>query len=969
MGFFAISSLGLLLFQAGIQPSEPQQIGHFIQRSFLQAGLHRANGEYEKSVSALLQALEVSRQNRLYCYQGKCLIRMGILRWDLGCMDVAENQFREALTAFKNARDRRSHEFCAKCLKLIELYNLGKDDRNAKLYHRSVQRFEEAIVLGREIGFPDFELKCLRQQAMTFLDTRQLDVFMNNSMQGLRISERINHRIEQGRCLNNIAVYFQQRNDFSQAVIYLERALSVVRKCDDKPTEAECLNNLGIVYRELGNMGRAEFYLSAALELDMVIGEVNSISTDTVNIGSVFLRRGIDDGSKEDLLQALAEFQECLLLQSRQEANSLIRFAAFNNMGIALNELKNYDAARRQFARALEIAERGNFTMERCYVLCNMGASYLNEHKTEEALVQYRLSSEASSKNSQEDVLMESCFGLGQCFENKQDCAAALDYYLKAIVALDRTRARIFSEPFLIGFARNKYRAFQRAIRLLAGQYMKQPSPGLLNEIFGLVEKAKARAFLESVREARAHISDSDLSILKDRQHSISKIISELSRALVNGMIAGGKRVALKNELELEEEEYIRLVSEIKAKERSYKDGWREETRHLSDVQRLSADEGAILLEYSLGERESYLILITPASVWLYILPGREKIESSLRAYLKLISDRSSDSRAAFTAAERIGQELLPLAVDEILKKASAIIVIPDGILHYLPFETVRIRDESGSKYLVEKTTISYCPSASALFALKNSAGPGQWKKEVLGVSGPTHGQKDSRVDGFMVDRWDRSGVTSPVEEFELSALPFSEREVAAIARLYPHGRVDLLMGAAADESAIKRLPLKDYRIIHFACHGVLNQRYPFRSALILSSTDKDVDDGFLQTREIYGLAINADLVVLSACESSRGVLEESEGPMALARPFFFAGARSVIGSLWPISDKATVVLMNAFYKSLIGGSSAGEALRYAKIQMLTTRWAHPYYWAGFMLEGNPSAIGTSSRPSKLSLN
>jgi CHAT domain-containing protein/Tfp pilus assembly protein PilF len=894
---------------------------------------------------------------------------MGILRWDLGHMDEAENQFREALTAFKTARDRRSQEFCVKCLKLIQLYNLGKDDRNTKLYHRSEKRFEEAIILGREIGFPDFALKCLRQQAMTFLDMRKLDLFLNNSIQGLKISEMINHRIEQGRCLNNIAVYFLQHNDFSQAVIHLERALSVVRKGDDKPTEAECLNNLGIVYRELGNMSRAEFYLSAALELDKMIGDVNSISTDTVNIGSVFLRRGIDEGNKEDLLRALEKFQECLLLQGRQEANSVVRFAAFNNMGIVFNELKNYDVARRQFERALQIAERGNFAMERCYVLCNMGASYLNEHKTEEALAQYRLSSDASSKNSLENVLMESCLGLGQCYEKKQDRATALDYYLKAIVALDNVRARIFSEPFLIGFARNKYGVSQKAIRLLADQYTNRPSPGLLSEIFSLVEKAKARAFLESVREAQINIEDSDLPILKERQQAISKIISELSRTLMNGISAGGRRDALKNELELEEEEYVRLISDIKAAERMREDGWREETCRLSDIQRLSIDEGAILLEYFLGEQESYLILISPASARLHVLPGRGKIESSLRAYLKLISDRSSDSRAGFAAAERIGQELLPLAMDETLRKASAIIVIPDGILHYLPFEAVRIRDESGSKYLIEQMTISYCPSASALAVLKSQAGPGQWKKDMLVVSGPTYAQKSSRIDGLIFDHQDRSGMTSPMEEIEWSALPFSEREVVGIAKLYPPGRVDVLVGAAADESAIKKLPLKEYRIIHFACHGILDQRYPFRSALILSSTDKAVDDGYLQTREIYGLAMNADLVVLSACQSSRGVLEGSEGPMTLARPFFFAGARSVIGSLWPINDKATVVLMNVFYRSLIGGSSTGEALRHAKNQMLATRWAHPYFWAGFMLEGNPSVVGMPSRPSKLSLN
>jgi CHAT domain-containing protein len=138
---------------------------------------------------------------------------------------------------------------------------------------------------------------------------------------------------------------------------------------------------------------------------------------------------------------------------------------------------------------------------------------------------------------------------------------------------------------------------------------------------------------------------------------------------------------------------------------------------------------------------------------------------------------------------------------------------------------------------------------------------------------------------------------------------------------------------------------------------------------LVLSATDTAEDDGYLQTREIYGLAMNADLVVLSACQSSRGLIEGSEGPLTLARPFFFAGARSVIGSLWPINDKATVVFMDAFYRHLLGGGSAGEALRHAKKRMLATKWAHPYFWAGFMLEGDPSAARTPSRTPKASVN
>jgi CHAT domain-containing protein len=151
---------------------------------------------------------------------------------------------------------------------------------------------------------------------------------------------------------------------------------------------------------------------------------------------------------------------------------------------------------------------------------------------------------------------------------------------------------------------------------------------------------------------------------------------------------------------------------------------------------------------------------------------------------------------------------------------------------------------------------------------------------------------------------------------------------------------------------------LNDYRIIHFACHGFLDERSPFRSALVLSDADAAGDDGLLQMREIYGLNLSADLVVLSACQTAAGRLERSEGPMGLARPFFFAGARSVIASLWPVNDQSTVAFMHDFYRSLAAGLPAGEALRDAKTRMLKSPWAHPFYWASFMLQGDPSAAG-----------
>jgi CHAT domain-containing protein len=172
---------------------------------------------------------------------------------------------------------------------------------------------------------------------------------------------------------------------------------------------------------------------------------------------------------------------------------------------------------------------------------------------------------------------------------------------------------------------------------------------------------------------------------------------------------------------------------------------------------------------------------------------------------------------------------------------------------------------------------------------------------------------------------------------------------------MFPKGKQEVLTGRAANEDAFKALPLEDFRIIHFACHGLLDENHPLRSALVLSHNAEDKNDGLLQMREVYSLKTQADLVVLSACQTAGGALEQREGPMGITRAFFFSGAKAVLSTLWPVSDRAAAYLMREFYGNYLQGQSLDEALRAAKIKMLRTAWAHPYYWAALMLHGRSS--------------
>ncbi len=154
--------------------------------------------------------------------------------------------------------------------------------------------------------------------------------------------------------------------------------------------------------------------------------------------------------------------------------------------------------------------------------------------------------------------------------------------------------------------------------------------------------------------------------------------------------------------------------------------------------------------------------------------------------------------------------------------------------------------------------------------------------------------------------------------DFAFSSLPYSGREIIKISKYFPREKRDIFINKNAKEEIIKEISLVDYRIIHFACHALLDEKFPFRSGLILSFDEDSKEDGFLQVREIYSLKLNTDLVVLSACQTGKGKLEVGEGILGLPRIFFYVGAKSVLFSLWRINDESTALFMDYFYYYII---------------------------------------------------
>jgi len=317
-------------------------------------------------------------------------------------------------------------------------------------------------------------------------------------------------------------------------------------------------------------------------------------------------------------------------------------------------------------------------------------------------------------------------------------------------------------------------------------------------------------------------------------------------------------------------------------------------------------------------------------------LADRESIESAVLAYLKTLKTKGA-SRAQ-------GGHLYAALLRDIPEtpKTERLIIVPDGLLHLLPFDALV---DGAGRYLVSSHTITYASCATSLY-LVNSASQRSSQHGLLGIGGIPYEQNPELTKLATM----RGYISSP-----LVNLPASKEEVLAAQAAIRSDSDTLLLGPNATKSAFEHSGLDEHAIIHLAVHGVANERHPERAALIFLSDSSSGDDGILEARDIVHLHLNADLVVLSACDTAVGRLQGEEGIANLSLAFQLAGAKTVVSTLWTIEDTTALYLMKRFYAHLAQKKTVARALTAAKNDMLRTYGAQavPYYWASFRLEGS----------------
>jgi CHAT domain-containing protein len=481
-------------------------------------------------------------------------------------------------------------------------------------------------------------------------------------------------------------------------------------------------------------------------------------------------------------------------------------------------------------------------------------------------------------------------------------------------------------------------------------------------------EQSRARSLMDILTEARANIHRA-INVSEDllrREHEIQLRLNAKARVemeLLNRKHSKEEAANIEREVDEAIREYDAVKATIRVSSPDYAQLTQAQSLTVSEIQQL-LDDDTLLLEYFLGEERSYLWLVSRTSITgVASLPKRSEIEKTALAFYKSLTQLSPRP----TSGKALSQMLLGPVADRLGTKR--LLIVGDGLLQYLPFAA--LPSPSGrvaTPYLIEEHELVYLPSASVLRVLRTQTGdrkPAPLSVAVLAdpVFGPDDGRLNTNKQTSQPDKVAEQASSFPnLRDKIWVPLPATEKEADDIVKaIPPPARKEIFSGFNASRATVMKLQDEGYRIVHFATHGDLNTEHPELSSIVLSLLDSrgEPQDGFLRLHDIYNLKLPADLIVLSACTTGLGRIIKGEGLIGLTRGFMHAGAPRVVASLWRIEDLGTSELMKRFYQHLAKDRmSPPLALRQAQVDMLRSRrWRSPYFWAGFVIQGEWRAI------------
>ena len=949
------------------------------------AALFQRGREFQRAAVALRNAGEIlqlfgNSAEALTCYQqastlnarSKNLVEQAKLLNDLAHLHFVDGNNKDAerdsRAAFDLSRTLGNREIEAEALN-----NLGE-----ALYYslndsvKAQEHEQQSLAIFRE-------LNNLRGQAISSIS---LGYIYKNTGAPEKALRSFSEALSLARQTNDLAIETQAHialgnishrtgNNQSGLESYTA-AKKIAERIGDQTSQAMVLGGMGTIYLEMGDEHQAFQYMDEGTKLLERNRKTWGAAEGKLQLGRIRHSMGMNAEAVQYLTEALTLFKTLQMpqLQAMVQREMGLIYASVGDTSKALDSYKN----------ALSLMRANEYQREAAYLLTYIGKIHEELKETDRAAQYYRDAlplSQQSSDPAGEALIRNN---LAHLERDRGNLSQAKQHLEAALAIVESQRTKVLSQDLRTSYFATVRNTYELYIDTLMQLHKQNPGSDFDKEAFGISEKARARSFLELLSAGPVNARDGVDPALLAKERELSEAIN--TKAQLQVQLLTAKQSAEADKLCKELDTLVTELAQVRDKIRQATPRSATlsvpELLSLDEVQQRLLDNDTVMLEYVLGDDRSYVWVVTRTTSASYELPARTVIETAARKLHDLIASRQmiyGESTAERTARQAKADADIPGQIAALSKlilgplagklDKKRLLVVADGALQYIPFQMLAAPD-TGS-YLIQTYEIVNSPSASILAVLQAAAANRKPALNSIAVlADPVFEIDDPRVGLHLASIAPRTSDANDIHQAlrdagispdgQIPRLIGSGAEADQIMATAPWRTALKAVGFAANRERVLGSELANYRIIHFATHGIINSERPELSGIVLSLFDREgrSQNGFLRLHDIYNLHLPADLVVLSACSTGLGKDVRGEGLIGLTRGFMYAGASGVIASLWKVDDDATAELMKHFYEALFQKSMAPPAaLRYAQLTLSQNkRWESPYYWAGFVIQG-----------------
>ena len=814
------------------------------------------------------------------------------------------------------------------------LANMANIHVNFGDYPEAIQTYEQAMVLRRAQGDRKGESNDMGNLGLVYQSLGEYDKAMSFYQKALDIQRELGYREGEAYQLGGLADLYMLQGDYARAVQTYQEAFEIHRDIGHIRGQATWQEALGETYAAVGDFNRALDNFQSALNLHKSIGNRSGEAETLTKIGCAYL--------KTDKTQPARDYFEQALKIHAELGEKWGECVDLGNLAFVYSLEKDSKRALSTWEKAVRQAQELGARRLQAWLQLQLGDFYRQVGETDKAAKVYEQGLSVTESLFAPELRWQLYYGRGQLWESSGDDEQAYYSYHGALSVIEEIRGKAGVEEMKAGVMHDRFEVYQAMVLLLLRM-------GRIEEAPEYSERARSRTLLDVVGNAKIIDRDTASQELIDKERALRAKITKLTSQISTDPEAGQKVRGAADEvyhrsLQKAQRDYQHLLIDLRLRNPEYAALLDVSPLSSTQIQRL-LDENSVLLEYLVTENNIIIFIVTDDNVHVVNIPeGEESVYGRIALFrgmaVRRMDKEKLDETFWIKPLQRLYQLLIaPVRDQGYLAGKRHLIIIPHGLLHYLPFQVLishgDIEDKNGverPRFLIEDYEISYAPSASVLRFCQ---------------------QKNT-------ERFDDLLLLAP----QTSVLPLSKREVMEVADTFGKS-ASYYLDKKATETLVKNQSDR-YDLLHFATTAHFNNANPLFSRLDLARSE--LDDGYLEVNEIFRLDMNANLVTLSACRTAlgsgyTGKYPQGDDLVSLTRAFLYAGTPSVVASLWEVADASTAELMQAFYRYLNTMNKA-QALAQAQRDMIADRisdnkkkgklhYSHPYYWAPFVLVGD----------------